>query len=288
MFTDGPVTPIRVEILVDLLRELNTRKFDREKILRLLQPETLPGVATGTKRDQAVATLRTALDLGLVTEDDDGRIRIAFERTDSRSTRRIVHDALDKCVLGGSTEPEPYFALFYSYLLALGKEGVRKKAGDDWVIDFDRDVFAGQRQSNPFNATKYTGLRRWFRYAGLGWHDTEDVFQPNPFERLLRRLPIIFDGREKLRGEEFMERLGQACPELDGGAVFRRAAGNWNPKNKKCSLGLSHALVELHQGNKIRLHCPQDSRGWSIEDAAPPSDETLKSDKIEDVELLDA
>jgi hypothetical protein len=287
MFTDGPVTPTRVETLLDLLRELNTRKFDREKILRLLQPETLPGVTTETRRDQAVATLKAVSELGLVTLDDDGRIRAAFERNDPRTTRRIVLDALDEQVLGGSMEPEPYFALFYSYLLALGNEGVHKKSGDDWVIEFDRDVFAGQRQSNPFNSTKYTGLRRWFRYAGLGWHDTEDVFQPNPFERLLRRLPVIFDGLEKLRGEEFMDRLGQVCPELDGGAAFRRAAGYWDPESKKCTMGLSHALVELHQEKKIRLHCPQDSRGWSIEDAAPPSDDTLKSDRIEIVELLD-
>ena len=184
-------------------------------------------------------------------------------------------------------EPETFFALFYSYLLALNKDGVRKKSGDDWAIDFDRDVFAGQRQSNPFNSTKYNGLRRWFRYAGLGWHDSEEVFQPNPFERILRRLPDIFDGRNKLRGEEFMENLGKTCPEIDGGKVFRRVAGNWKPENKTCTLGLSHALIELHQENKIRLHCPQDSRGWSIKDADPPSDDTLKSDKIEIVELLD-
>jgi hypothetical protein len=288
MFTDGPVTPARVETLLDLLRQLNNRKFDREKIFRLLQPEALPGVTTDTKRDQAAATLKAAFELGLVTADDHGRIRTVFDGNDPRTTQRIVLDALDEHVLGGSMEPEPFFALFYSYSLALGKEGVLKKSAADWAIEFDRDVFAGQRQNNPFNTTKYTGLRRWFRYAGLGWHDTEDVFQPNPFERVLRRLPVIFDGLKKVRGEEFMDRLGQACAELDGGSVFRRAAAHWNPENKTCTLGLSHALVELHQEKKIRLYCPQDSRGWSIEKASPPSDDTLKSDKIEIVELLNA
>lgn len=288
MFTDGPATPTRLETLLDLLRELSNWKLDREKILRLLQPENLPGVTTGTKRDQAVATLKAAFELDLVSADDNGRIRTTFERSDPRSTRRIILDALDKHVLGGSMETEPYFALFYSYLLARGQEGAVWKSGEDWALEFDRDVFAKQRQSNPFNSTKHTGLRRWFRYSGLGWHDVKDVFQPNPFERILRRLPVIFDGLKKLRGEEFMQRLSSACPELDGGEVFKRANKNWNQNKKTCTLGLSHALVELHQERKVRLHCPHDSRGWSIESAEPPSDGTLKSDKIENVELLGA
>jgi len=287
MFTDQPTTPTRVETLLDLLRQLSSSKIDRAKIIRLLQPQALPGVKEGTERVQAVQTLKASIELGLVTTDDDGRIRTTFKRKDLRTTRNIVIDALDERVLGGSTEPEPYFALFYSYLLSLGKEGVQKKSGDDWAFEFERDVFDGQRQPNPFNSDKCAGLIGWFRYAGLGWHDTEDVFQPNPFERLLRRLPAIFDGQKKLSGEEFIDRLGQACPELDGGEVFRRAARYWNPENKTCTLGLSHALIELHQERKISLHCPQDSRGWSIESAEPPSDRTLESDKIEIIELLD-
>ena len=286
MFTDGPVTPMRVETLVELLRQLSRRKFDRSKILRLLQPEALPEVKSGSKRDQAVATLKAAHELGLITEEEGGSLKLTFEKNDPRTTNMIVLEALDERVLGGSTEPEPYFALFYSYLLSLGEKGGREKSGNDWEIEFVRDVFGGQHQPNPFNPTKYIGLRRWFRYAGLGWHDGADVFQPNPFERLMRRLPLIFGGRGELRGEEFMAGLGQKCPELDGGEIFRRAARDWSPDHKTCTLGLSQALIELHLEKKIRLLCPQDSRGWSIAKAAPPRDDTLKSDKIEVIELL--
>ncbi len=286
MFTDGPVTPTRVETLVNVLRKLGNRKFDREKLSLVLQPRGLPGVRADSNRDQAVQTFTAAKELGLITVDENGRVQIAFDRNDARSTRQIVLDGLDKHVLGGSPEPEPYFALFYSFLLSLGPEGTLRRSPDEWALEFDRVVFAGQRQQNPFNPVKYQGLRRWFRYAGLGWHDSSDVFQPDPFPRLERRLPVIFGKNEKLRSEEFMERLGQACPELDGGEVFRRAAPNWNPVNKRCSLGLSHTLVELHLESKIRLHCPQDSRGWSIAEADPPTDETLQSDRIEIVAIL--
>lgn len=286
MFTDGPVTPMRLETLLNVLRRLGNVEFDRKKLLRVLQPSSLPDVEVESDREQAAQTFTAAKELKLITVDEKGRVQIAFDRNDPRATREIILDSLDNYVLGGSSETEPYFALFYSFLLSLDKEGTLPKSPEKWAVDFNRVVFGGQRQQNPFNADKYRGLRRWFRYAGFGWHDSADVFQPNPFERIQRRLPMIFTKSKKLQGEEFMERLGQACPELDGGEVFKRAAPNWNPANKRCSMGLSHALIELHLHSKICLHCPQDSRGWSIAEADQPTDETIQSDRIEIVTIL--
>ncbi len=271
MFTDGPVTPVRVETFVNTLRQLGSRKLDREKLLRLHQPDGLPGIREDSKREQATQTFAAVRELGLIEIEESGRIQLSFERNTPRSTRTIVLDALDERVLGGSLETEPYFALFYSYLLSLGKEGALDRSGEEWAVDFERAVFAGQRPPNPFNSTKYNGLLRWFGYAGLGWNDSKGTFQANPFDRLLRRLPVIFQDKKELWGEEFIERLGEACPELDGGTVFSRAAANWSRKNMNCTLGLGHALIELHLASKIRLHCPRDSRGWSISEADPPT-----------------
>jgi hypothetical protein len=183
---------------------------------------------------------------------------------------------------------EPYFALFYSYLLSLNAEGGVKKTGDEWSRDFERDVLGGQRSDNPFNRDKWTGLNRWVGYAGLGWYDPGDNFQPNPYGRLLRRLPALFAGEKKLTGEAFMQNMSTACPELDGGSLFMQAHKSraYEPAAKVCTLGLSHALIDLHQDGWIRLNCPRDSRGWSIELAEPPSDDLMRSGRIDSIELL--
>ena len=84
-----------------------------------------------------------------------------------------------------------------------------------------------------------------------------------------------------------MERLVETCPELDGGALFLQANQyrGYNPGDKRCSLGLSQALLGLHEDGKITLDCPIDSRGWNIDIAEPSYDDTIKSDRITLVSL---
>jgi hypothetical protein len=285
MFTDQPVTPTRVETLIDLLRGLPpNKKIDRETIATLLQPEGMPDVDP-QKRDAARQTVKAALELNLIEETEEKLIKLKFKSGDRRTTSQILLNALDATVLS-DTKTEPFLAKFYSYLLFLNQDGVVKKSGDDWAVEFERDVYGDQRPPNPFNATKLAGLHRWMSYAGLGWYDTNDLFQPNPYERLQRRLPLIFQGRaKKLSSEEFMSRLAAECPELDGGEIFKQTNAQYSADVKVCTLGLSHALIDLHLDDHIKLFCPPDSRGWSIEIAEPPSD-GLQSGRIASVELV--
>jgi hypothetical protein len=286
LFTDEPITPTRVETLLGLLRG-SRREFDRPTLLRVLQPEGLPGVKAGSARLQAVQTLRAAIELGLVKEDEEhGILRLLFERDDPRSTRRILLDALDRRVLD-TDEVEPYFAPFYAYLLGLDHEGVAERSHDDWAIRFEKHVYGGRADSNPFNKDKLTGLHRWFSYAGVGWYDSAGTFQPNPCERIGRRLPALFAGERRLAGDEFVARLGECCPELDGGTLFARVHPERGDTARTLTLGVSHALFDLHDDGRLRLHCAHDSRGWSIGPADPsPDGKTVFSDRIDSVEIL--
>lgn len=286
MFTDQPVTPTRVETLINLLRGLPPNKrVDRDTLTQLLQPQGMPDVDP-KKRDAARNTIKAAFELDLIEETEDKFIKLKFPRSDSRPTTQILIDALDNKVLG-DVNVEPFLARFYSYVLSLNKEGVVKKSNEEWARNFERDVFGGHRTDNPFNATKLTGLHRWMGYMGLGWYDADEIFQPNPYERVQRRLRAIFPAKTKrLSGDDFMSRLAGACPELDGGDIFRQANKQYNAEARVCSLGVSHALVDLHLDGRLRLFCPSDSRGWSIELAEPPSDDVLQSARIATVELL--
>ncbi len=117
-------------------------------------------------------------------------------------------------------------------------------------------------------AEQISGLRRWFRYAGLGWIDSADAFHCCPGERVRRRLPRVFLDDNRLEGQAFVRRLASACPELDGGEVFHRVHSG--ATEGTFSAGLAQALIDLHLSGVLQLDCPQDSRGWSLSKAEPP------------------
>jgi hypothetical protein len=280
MFTDQPVTPNRLECLIDLLREYSRQEWTRAKIIAVLQPKGLPDLESTS--EQAAATIKAALELGLVTQDG-GSIKLeSIER--STKTPEVLLSRLDERVLA-STDIEPYFAPFYSYLTGLGVKGTIEKSRVAWANDFNRDCPQMAGVQNPFNQAKHTGLDRWYVYTGHGWFDPEGIFQPNPYGRILRQLGQIFAGGKKLSGDEFLTKLGECCPELDNGQIFRRTCPGHNPEARIATLAVSHSLVDLHLDNRIRLHCAPDSRGWSIEAAQPPNDgKTLRSGRIDYVE----
>jgi hypothetical protein len=283
MFTDDAVTPVRLEILVDLLRECR-QGLTREEAYRLLQPEPLK---PDPKFAPARATIRAGLELQVIEEDQGGKLSLTIHCRKQSETRSAILSAFDKLVLR-STHVEKYFALFYSYYLGLGKRvyEMQNLSREEWAIEFNKVAFNNVPQVNRFNEPKHKGLEAWFGYVGLGWFDPRGSFQANPYDRLLRTLPELFGRQRKLDADGFVTKLGATCPELDGGEFFSQTNREWQSSERKCSLGLSHALIELHLDGVVRLNCPADSAGWSVGEAEPPSDENFRSDRFAAIELL--
>jgi len=224
----------------------------------------------------------------LVREDADRNLRPAWTQKKDASARMILLSALDERVLG-AVDVEPWFAKFYSYLITKELDfAAPGGAGAQWADNFNRDLYGDRPSQDPFNKDKYTGLRRWFRYAGLGWHDFKDNFIPCPYERLTRKLAEIFGKSKKLDANSFMERLASQCPELDGGEIFNKANPNYQ-NERKCTRALSSALRDLHDDRIIRLVCPADSRGWNLERAGSVRNlaQELYSDVFDYVELVE-
>jgi len=283
MFTDNPVTPVRLQILIGLLRECS-RGLARKEAYRLLQPEPLN--ADLGSSSPAVVTVKAAIELELA-EDDGGVLSLTPACRKQADSREAILRAFDARVLSNA-DVEKYFALFYSYYLGLGKKTYELRAfnNEQWAERFNQAVFADAPQENRFNGTKLTGLHRWFNFVGLGWYDPNGGFQANPYERVERALPQIFGRQKKLESDVFMAKLAEACPELDGGGLFLQANPQWDGAGKRCTLGLSCALIELHLDGVIRLSCPADSAGWNIGDAEPPRDEDFRSARVASVERL--
>ncbi|VTS08026.1 hypothetical protein [Tuwongella immobilis] len=283
MFTDDLATPTRLETLLDLMRTQPKKRWDESQVAELLQPDGLPGVKD--RRPQAVKMIAAAEKLGLVERGNE-TMCLTFPAEDERDSRTMLCESLDKHVLG-KLDVEPYFAPFYSYVLSLGPDADKEHTRDYWVNCF-RSAYPKAKDANPFNETKLTGLRRWYSYAGLGWYDARDVFQCDPYKRLLRRLPKIFGKEKELPAVKFFNQLASACPELDGGDIYRAVIAGSGLGERRCSLGLSRALIELHLDKVLRLHCPSDSDGWSIADADPPRDGAdLRSNKVDRITWLE-
>jgi hypothetical protein len=281
MFTDSEATPARVEMLLEVVRSMSGRKLDGPTVRQLLQPEGLPGLTSNS--EQARSIMFAARELELIAEQPDGNLRPTRSR-DDRSACLALVEAIDDKVLRDD-KVEPWFALFYAFLLGRDESAASgSKAGIYWEAQFERELFSATKPANRFNPEKYRGLRRWFRYVGLGWHDGDDRFHPNPYERIARMLPTIFGKNRDLAIEAFIDNLSEICPELDGGQIFLRANPRWDRSRRTTSLGLSHALVDLHLDRVIELNCPLDGDGWSIAKASPPFDrDHLKSDRITNV-----
>lgn len=279
MFTDGPTTPLRVETLLTLVREMG-RRAQRDTLRAVFQPQGLDRKGNSSAFDQ---TFRAAEELKLI-QVKEGQASAVPEKT--IPIRVALQEALDREVLA-HTGVEPYFALFYAFVLGTPRSSMSGRTRDDWVAEFNRVLFEGESVSNRFNPDKLSGLHRWLRYAGLGWYDSKDSFQCLPVPRLLRCLERIFQKERRMMGEAFMAAVARECPELDGGEVFLRANPPWDPAQKQCTAGFAQALVALHEDGWIRLHGAPDSRGWSLALAEPPNDgKTLRSVYLDEVELV--
>lgn len=278
MFTDGPVTPLHVESLLTFMNTFSRKKIDRDEIRNAFQP-----VALTDKQEQSSVTIKAALELQLLKEQQDKQL-VLTEYAKGESSVCLIR-SLDRMVLE-NTEVEYYLALFYSFMLGLNGAGTKFNR-EDWVTRFNRAVFDDEDQSNPFNKDKVTANWRWLTYMGLGWFDQSGRFNCNPYFRLKRRLSLVFDGSTRLAADDFVTQMAFNCPELDGGKIFHRANPNYSPGEKILTLGLSHALLDLHADGAIALHCPKDSEGWSISRARPAYDnQYIAADRLSYVELM--
>jgi hypothetical protein len=248
----------------------------------VLQPKGLPDVTANS--DQAKQTISAARELGILAEEASCLRLVSIEKP--LATRDFILGVLDKRV-SSATDIEPDYAPFYSYLLTSTNQELKQRSGEEWVIKFNQDCPRFARTDNQFNKTKYTGLNRWYSYCGHGWEDSSGTFQPNPYSRVKRSLAAIFGQEHKLSADDFMVSLALHCPELDGGSIFMSTSPQYDPRAKQLTLGVSHALVDLHLDNLIKLDCPVDNRGWSIEAAHPPTDGNLmRSSRIDNVEIV--
>lgn len=288
MFIDNPTVPTQLEVVLDVLYAVRQKIAPSESVKRLLQPKGLPGLSESS--NQAGLHLNAAKELGLAVQDGEGNLRLTYQIREGRPpARQAITDAFDRLVLE-SDKVEPWFGRFYGYVIAQQDDWIppEGKARKDLCTRFNEALPPEIERSNVLNDTKLAHYLRWYSYIGLGWRDPSRRFIPDPTRRLHRALARIFGDATRLDAAVFMASVAQACPELDGGALFMDAASSkFRPADRVCTRALAAALRNLHDEGLIRLDCPKDSQGWSLERAGVVRDrEHLQSDRFDRVSLV--
>lgn len=103
------------------------------------------------------------------------------------------------------------------------------------------------------NDTRWNGLRTWMVHLGFARGGPQVTVDPT--EALRDTLPDVFGDERVLPARDFVDRLAQALPVLDGGAYRRQVEGTLNgagwsaPPEGTLSTSLSRAMRRLdHEG----------------------------------------
>lgn len=282
MFTDSPTIPTQLEVLLDVVHALRHRKASPNTLGQLIQPKGLPDLKSSSS--QMANHLFAARELELVAADADNDIRLTYSVRGEHQPRRAILAAFDRIALADD-RVEKWAGRFYAYLIVQDNDTLRRDQARARADRFMADLPSTVDKGNPMNDTKYRALERWYVYVGLGWTDPDDVFTPDPTERLRRALPAIWGEDRKLGADQFMDRVAQACPELDGGALFSEVTTHaYSPSARRCTQALAGALRRLHEEGEFTLHCPFDNKGWSLEKAGigpVPGQASSRFDSVE-------
>jgi hypothetical protein len=266
MFTDNPTIPIQLETMLDVVYAMKGRKATRDAIIQLLQPRGLPDLTE--KGKQASNHLRAAQELGLISTDEYGNLRLTYRQAGQHNPKLAILEAFDRLALGNS-EVEFWAGRFYGFLIGRDEASFSTDPANasSLTSEFMDGLEAHIDRVNVMNSEKFRALMRWYPYVGLGWIDPAGSFAPDPTVRLSRALSLIWQNDSSLNADVFMARLAQVCPELDGGALFLEGRGGRSLGGRMCTQALATALRSLHSSGAVRLHCPSDSQGWHLERA---------------------
>jgi hypothetical protein len=109
---------------------------------------------------------------------------------------------------------------------------------------------------------RWNNFRRWARYLGLARTDRNERLIPDPAAAVSEELDWVFRGDRSLPVGEFLTRLAERLPVLDGGRFRKtvvKAALKGGSPDGEVSSALSLALRRLRRADKLELEASHDA-----------------------------
>lgn len=261
ILNNAQVTPPRLHALVRLVPVV--RQPTRADLFNLLQPlRALPKQENQIAVDGVFAAARSC---GLLSEDAENIVRLNVS-PESIDTLISFRRHMQLKLLGITDDGDDNFLLnIYSAWYAAQDDRVFKFSQKDFELRFNEALFA-ESDTRRFNTTKLRGWQNWARFLGHGWwleQGSKSLLVPNAQGRIEPKLNhLLPEGQSAVRVGDFMEQLGEQCPELDGGTLFQRCAQVSHTTavfGNRLSLMLSNALRTLDTIGVIQLMLQADA-----------------------------
>lgn len=209
-------------------------------------------------------TLKTWTKLGVLTRSEDDKIsitedigtRLLSSTNFEVDTGRILRSTLFK--KDNNTE----ILLDFNYALS-------------WFLSHDK-LISAKSYSNAFeqyknqfpadsmpitNNTRWGGFTRWVMFLGFAERVGDD-YLPDPTRAVKESLPEIFENQNEFSSSEFLSKIREKIPVLEGGwmsdKVTREMTNYQKPPDTRCSFSLAVALKRLNDAGIIELGRPAD------------------------------
>jgi len=225
-------------------------------------------------QQMARSTLNTWVELGLFAASDDDVVQLATDLSWPRrkeDAEAALPSILRRLVLAPQNNERFWeaegnraadFSRAASWILAqdvystrFTSHGTAQRVEIEQLLNQDLAVFT--------NDTRWAGFKSWAHYLGFGLN--ADVFLIDPTIAVSEQLASVFGASNELPVTEFLARLAQELPVVDGGKYRREVEAKLNPAHWKqlapneVSTSLSRGLLRLHYGKSIRLDDRSDA-----------------------------
>jgi hypothetical protein len=271
IFGEDTVTPHRLHTLLRLVARLE--KATRKDLLNLLQPSEI-GLS---KQETSSNVLKAARNLSLIIENEDKTISLTMAK-EQIETVEAYKNYLRNAFLGKTIEEHPNYLLnLFIAWYAVQNEKVfsNYRTDRDYAAEINRQLFPNVTPQRYDEKVIIGNARDWSAFLGLGWMMRYDrpgsgriIFVPDATERLEALLPDLLPLGSQMRFVDFLRRLAEHCPELDGGKLFNycwEICNKGQPHGNNLSLILSNGLRGLRDLDKIELVRQADAtENWQL------------------------
>jgi hypothetical protein len=271
ILNNAQATPQRFHALLKLVNRLQPIKpIKRSTILELLQPDSITN-----NQEASTSVLNFATNFSIVIEQD-GQYQlhadVPAKIDDLKVYRRFLQERFT-----GVTDPNEhnYLLNLFTAWVATQDERILALRPTEIAARFNEEVSGASESTRSFNETKFNGWRNWATFLGWGKIYPETLFQvrfaPDASERLLPLLPELIPGGVWMHFDDFMLRLAERCPELDGGSLFEQcweASRPTESRGTRLSLMLSTGLRTLEGQGLLELRLEADTgSSWYLAQA---------------------
>jgi hypothetical protein len=270
ILNNAQVTPHRLHAFARLVARLPNSTY--QELLDLLQPAILDD-----KQSAAGEVYKGAKLCGLI-EESTGRERRVSLLVSPAEIETVVafRQCMQRLMLNITQENQDnyLFNIFTAWYAVQNERIFQLMTGGNLEIRFNDEMFPGNKD-RAFNETKFNGWRNWANFLGFGWplkpsvSGQRELLVPEAYERLKDALPALITKEEgRLQFGSFLRRLGEKCPELDGGKLFESCRQKSRPMEEQrniLSLMLSTALRSLRDAQVIELIKQGDANeNWQL------------------------